>query len=128
MSQTCTQVETEVLVPGTGVYAPVAAENWDSWAYTALEPVNIYGSWRYAFDPVAGSVFMTGVFDNQQYTTPRPNRYVLAVEFRLNEYRIRFNSENTDWLVWSDGDRLAMQGEFGMFRVFRDGTEVWRSQ
>lgn len=129
MTQTCERVEfCDVLVPGTGGYFPTSTENWDALAYSNLAPVDIYGSWRYEFDPVQGAVFMTGVFDHQEYTTPRPNRYIVAVEFRINEYRVRYNGSNSAWLAWSPTERLALQGESGHFRVFKDGTETWSSQ
>lgn len=127
MTQTCeTVTRCDVLVPGTGVFVPTSAQDWESHAITQLDPVDIYGSWRFAFDPVQGSAFITGVFDSNQHTNPRPSRYVISVEFKINEYRTRYQGVNSAWMSWS-GERLALQGMSGTFKLFADGTEVWSS-
>lgn len=125
MPYECVTVEEQQLVEGTGGFFPAQTENWNALAFSNATPVDPYGSWRYAFDPVQGSVFYTGVFDNSEHANPRPNRYILAVEFRINEYRVHHPGGVSGWLAWSPDERLTMQSESGFFRVFKDGTEVW---
>lgn len=125
MSQTCVTEERQELVPGTGTYAPEANEDWDALAFTNLDPVDIRGSWRFSFDPVVGSTFMTGVYDHFIYDEPRPNRYVFAVEFRMNEFRVRYDGDTSDWLPWQPGERLSMQSDVSGFKVLKDNEEVW---
>jgi hypothetical protein len=122
----CTTVEKQVLVPGTGVFVPTSGEDWNALAVTQLDPVEPYGNWRYEFDPVQGSVFVTGIFDSVENPEPRPDRYIVAVEFEIDKYRVRYNGEKTPWTTWSN-ERLALQHSGDRFRLFADGTEIWAS-
>lgn len=123
MTQTCTEVTRTVEIPGTGGVGAVPDTSWDSSA-RSVERAPIGGRWAYRFDPVLGSVFVTGLFD-ETADEPRPSNYFVSVRFEVNRFFIQAFGSVYGPYNYTSG-RISIESFPTGYRVYVDSEEVWR--
>jgi len=126
MPLVCSSVTSLQPVPGTGVSVPAGDDSWDASAVSVVS-VPVAGRWTYSFDPIPGSAFITGLYDRPNFTVPRPGAYLLAIEYELDKFRVKFNDTWSGYSSHSDQRIHIVSKGGGRYVVLRGSTEVWQS-